>query len=175
MRSRHPPGTRQTGPVRPPPELIEFTVQDRRSVLTVMRRQLQGRDGWVNLQPAVDPDDVPPRDSSNLTKLFSAIGPTVPLGSWVPGPRRRNGTGEPVSVGLQHAGGPKAILRLRERGHPPVAGWRVLADHPRRGFVLAVPDDEDPDTALVWLLRAAELLAPMPLPAVWHAGVIHRR
>jgi hypothetical protein len=158
-----------------PPELIEFTVDDRRSVLTVMRRQLRERDGWINLQPAIERDETGDPGASGLLRVFSASGPRVPLGSWVPPPRRRNGTSEPVSLGLQHAGGPKAVLGLRDRGHPPIEGWRVLADHPRRGFVLAVPDDEDPDVALVWLLRAAAMLAPMELPAAWHAGVIHRR
>jgi hypothetical protein len=157
-----------------PPELIEFTDTDRRSVLTVMRRFLQDRDGWINLQPAIDPEDVPQQEGV-LGRVFSADGPVVPLGSWVPGPRRRSGATEPVSLGLQHAAGPKALVRLREQGHAPREGWRALSDHPRRGFVLLVPDDEDPDLALVWLLRAAELLAPFELPAAWHAGVIHRR
>jgi hypothetical protein len=157
-----------------PPELIEFTVDDRRSLLTVMRRLLQDRDGWVNVQPAVEPE-AQPDEGSGIARVFSALGPAVPLGSWVPGARRRNGSSEPVSLGLQHAAGSKALLRLHELGHPPVQGWRVLTDHPKRGFVLAVPDDEDPDTALVWLLRAATLLAPFELPPAWHAGVIHRR
>jgi hypothetical protein len=155
------------------PELIEFTAEDRRSVLTVMRRQLRDRDGWINLQPAIEPEAAPDQ-GSGLMKVLTATGPSVPLGSWVPGARRRNGTVEPLSLGLQHAGGPKALRRLRDEGHPPVDGWRILADHPRRGFVLAVPDDEDPDIALRWVLRAATLLAPMRLPAEWHAGVIHR-
>jgi hypothetical protein len=160
--------------MRRPPELIEFTADDRRSVLTVMRRQLQDRDGWVNLQPAVESDDSPD-PGSGLLRVLSARGPTVPLGSWVPGLRRRNGTTEPVSLGLQHAGGPRALRRLRDEGHPPVESWRILSDHPRRGFVLTVPDDQDPDIALSWLIRAANLLAPMRLPDAWHAGVIQRR
>jgi hypothetical protein len=128
----------------------------------------------VNLQPAVDPDDVPDPGGA-LARAFSAAGPTVPLGTWVPGARRRNGTSEPVSLGLQHAAGQKALARLRDAGLPPVEGWRPLSDHPKRGMVIAVPDDEDPDVALRWLIRATELLAPMELPAAWHAGVIHRR
>jgi hypothetical protein len=163
---------RRTAPQAP--ELIEFTAEDRRSVLTVMRRQLRERDGWINLQPAVDPDEVPDQ-GSGLMRAFSASGPAIPLVSWVPGARRRGGAGEPVSLGVQHAAGPKALRQLRDLGHPPVEGWRVLSDHPRRGFVLLVPDDEDPDTALVWVLRAAAMLAPFELPETWHAGVIHRR
>jgi hypothetical protein len=156
-----------------PPELIEFSVEDRRSVLTVMRRLLRDRDGWVNLQPAMAPEDLPD-EGSGVTRVFSATGPRVPLVSWVPEPGRGGVTG-PVSLGVQHAAGPKALARLRDRGHPAPDGWRMLSDHPRRGLVVAVPGDEDPDTALVWVLRAAELLAPLALPRAWHAGVIHRR
>src|SRR3954451_13344124 len=96
-----------------PPELIEFSVEDRRSVLTVMRRLLRDRDGWVNLQPAVEPEDAPD-EGPGLLRVFSALGPTIPLASGVPGARRRNGTTEPVSLGLQHASGTRAVLRLRE-------------------------------------------------------------
>ena len=127
----------------------------------------------MNLQPAIDAEDVPTQ--SGVVRLFSASGPAVPLVSWVPGPKRRNGTTAQVSLGMQHAGGPRALRRLRDEGHPLISGWRVLADHPRRGFVVAVPDDEDPDVALVWVLRAAAMLASFPLPTAWHAGVIHRR
>ena len=84
-------------PAAPPaaPELIEFTGDDRRSVLTVMRRLLRDRDGWVNLQPAIDPEDAPD-DGTGLVRVFSASGPAIPLASWVPGARRRNGSTEPV-------------------------------------------------------------------------------
>jgi hypothetical protein len=158
----------------PPPELIEFTVDDHRPVLAVMRRLLRDRDGWVNLQPAIDHEDVPSQGGM-LGRAFSASGPAIPLATWMPGSLRRKGGTEPVSVGLQHAGGSRALRRLHEAGHPLVDGWRVLNDHPRRGFVLVVPDDEEPDIALTWLIRAANLLAPMELPPTWHAGVIRTR
>ena len=51
----------------------------------------------------------------------------------------------------------------------------MLSDHGRRGFVLAVPDDEDPDQVLAWLMRAAIALAPFDVPVEWRAGVFHRR
>jgi hypothetical protein len=152
------------------PELIQFTPDDRRAVIEVMRRLLHDRDGWLNLQPAVDPDELPDTPPV-LERLFTAKGPRVPLGSWVPGERKRNGTVEPVSLGLQHGGGPKAIPRLRELGLGPRAGWRVLSDNPRRGFVVLVPDDEDPEVALTWLVDAARALTGFDLPATWVAGV----
>jgi len=157
----------------PQPELVEFTADDRAPIVTVMRSLMHDRDGWVNAQPALYPDDLPD-PSPVLTRVFSPRGPEVPLATWVPGARRRGGRAEPVSVGLQHHAGPKAMHRLRDLGHPVPSGWRMLADHPRRGLVLEAPAEEDPDVALVWLIRAADLLTEIELPAMWHAGVFRR-
>jgi hypothetical protein len=158
------------------PELVEFSARNRAPVVTIMERLRRDRDGWINVQPAVDPEDVPAGESG-LARVFSARGPTVPLGSWVPGvrPRRADRSPEPVSLGLQHGIGTRALARLREREHPPLEGWRVLTDHPKRGFVLLVPDGEDPDATLAWLVQAAGLLVDFDLPDAWHAGVFHRR
>jgi hypothetical protein len=154
------------------PELVEFTVDDRAPIVTVMRSLLHDRDGWINVQPAVYPEDLPDA-SPVLTRVFSPRGPEVPLGSWVPGARKR-GRVEPVSVGLQHHAGPRSLWRLRDAGHPLPEGWRMRADHPRRGLVLDAPDGEDPDVTLQWLITAAELLTDFELPAEWHAGVFRR-
>jgi hypothetical protein len=139
-----------------------------------MRRQLRDRDGWINLQPDVEPDEIP-EPGPAITRVFSPRGPAVPLASWVPGARRRNGTVEPLSVGLQHGGGTHALARLADGGLPLPEGWRRLSDHPRRGFVLTVPDDQDPDVALAWVIDAAIRLTTFPLPDRWHAGVFAAR
>jgi hypothetical protein len=157
----------------PAPELVEFSAERRAPIVTVMRSLLHDRDGWINLQPAVYPEDLPD-PAPVLTRVFSPRGPEVPLGTWVPGARKRGGRVEPVSLGLQHHGGPKALWRLRDAGHPMPSGWRMLADHPRRGLVLEVPADEDPDVTLVWIIRAAGLLSEVELPDTWHAGVFRR-
>ena len=152
-----------------PPDIIEFSAQNRSAVVRLMRELARERDGWLNLQPDIDLDELPDPGPTVL-RVFSSRGPRVPLVTWVPGTKRRNGTYEPVSLGLQHPMGPRAIPKLRELGHPPPDGWRLLADHPRRGLVLLVPDDEDPDLALQWAMRAAGLLSQVPLPERWIAG-----
>ena len=158
---------------RPAPEMIAFDRHDRGAVIKVMRQQLRDRDGWINLQPDVDPEDIPV-PSASLTRLFTTRGPAVPFASWVPGIRKRNGTAEPLSVGLQHGGGHRAVARLREDGLLLPDGWRVLGDHPRRGIVVTAPDDQDPDIALAWLIDAANRLTTFFLPDQWHAGVYPR-
>jgi hypothetical protein len=44
------------------------------------------------------------------------------------------------------------------------SGWRVVADNARRGLVISIPPNADPDEAVRWLLHGAEILAAMPLP-----------
>jgi hypothetical protein len=152
-----------------PPDIIEFTAADRTPVVRLMRDLARERNGWLNLQPDIDVDELPDPGPSVL-RVFSTKGPRVPLATWVPGAKRRDGSYEPVSLGLQHPNGPKAIPKLRELGHGPPEGWRLLADHPRRGLVLLVPDDDDPDEALAWVMKAAQLLSQVVLPARWLAG-----
>ncbi len=154
-------------------ELIEFNIDNRTKVVAVMDTLARDRNGWLNFQPSVDENatDGIDGDGPAITRVFSARGPSIPLGRWVPGASRRGGDHEPVSLGLQHAGGRRAVMRLRDIGHPVPSSWRVLADHPRRGLVMAVPDGEDHDLTLSWLLTAAERLTMIELPPSWHAGV----
>ena len=116
---------------------------------------------FVNLRPTVDEDLVPA--PSSVGSLFSARGPAVPFLTWTP-----------TEVGFQHATGPRALDRLAEHGHPLPAGWRKLSDHPKRGAVLVPPPDSDPLEVIRWLIRAGELLCPIPVIGPWNA-VVHRR
>ena len=110
--------------------------------------------GWVNLQPGVAEEDVPPPTSS-LFGLFSARGPAVPLCTWHRGER---------SAGVQHATGPKAASRIDV---PP--GWRVVQDHPRRGLVVRVPADVEDVEVLRWLVDVGIRLCPVPTTGRWLA------
>jgi hypothetical protein len=116
---------------------------------------------FVNLQPGVDEEEVPP--TSVLGSWVTARGPAVPLATWTPD-----------EVGLQHGTGPKALERLAELGHPKPDTWRRVADHPKRGLVLQPPPGEDPAAVLRWLARAAELLCMIDITRPWNATV-HRR
>ncbi len=48
-----------------------------------------------------------------------------------------------------------------------------MQDHPRRGLVLAVPDDAPHAAIVEWLVEAGTALCPIPLSGWWRAA-IHR-
>lgn len=152
------------------PEVIAFDPDDADGIVARMIEMRTKGAGWMNIQPVIDPADVPnPR--SQLGRVFSARGPDIQLCSWVPGSLDERGGGEPTSIGLQHCAGMKALPRLREFGLDLPAGSRLLTDHPRRGLVVILPDDADVAEVLDWLLRAAVVLTPFELPFEWRAAI----
>jgi hypothetical protein len=149
--------------VASPPEQIDFSLNDRSTVLARMQRLHQIKKGWINLSPAIEEDQELPARSSTFG-LFSGRGPDVPLCTWIPGP--------PVQVGIQHGAGPKAVNVLRELAEPVPEGWRVTQDHSRRGLVVVVPADVSDEAALDWLLKAGTALAShLKLAGWWRAAV----
>lgn len=151
-------------------EVRTFTVEALDPVVAVMA-EIAPRAGWLTLQPAFDAASMPPpRRGSGF---FTARGPYVPVGNWVPGERTRQGV-EYVAVGIQHGAGGAVAAWLAEHDHAVPAGWEVLDDHPGRGLVVAVPPAAAHATVLGWLLDAGDLLCPVQLTGEWRA-TIHRR
>ncbi len=146
---------------------VHFSASDTSAVVERMV-ELAGGTGWLVLDPAVMSDDVPP--PSTFGGLFSARGPAAPEVSWVPGAADKR-RAEPLSVGIRHASGPKAVQRLSDAGHPVPQGWRMVQDNPKRGLVIQVPDDADHAEVLRWLLDAASVLATIPLTSNWRARI----
>lgn len=146
-----------------PPEVDEL--------VTRMRELAGAGSGWVNLQPAVPEDEVPP-PPRGLAILFGSAPQAVPVCTWVPGRCGRRGR-VPDQVGVQHGSGPRALARLAADGAPLPPGWRWRQDNPRRGLVVELPQDTDPAEALRWLLHVGALLATVPLTGEWRA-LVHR-
>ena len=148
----------------PAPEELDFRPDDRAGVLTLMDELARSGKGWINLSPALDDDEPPPR-SSNFG-LFSGRGPDVPLCTWVPG--------TPTQVGIQHGAGPKVVEVLRNLQEAVPDGWRVTQDHSRRGLVAILPEGTGNEDALDWLLRAGTALAAQLKLAGWSRAAIYR-
>lgn len=150
---------------------VEFRPDHPEAVIARMEGILIRRDGWVNLQPGIDPADEPPAPSA-LSLVFGATSFPVPVATWVPG-RIRHGSPAHDTIGLQHATGPRVVRRLAELGVPLPEGWRWSQDNPRRGLVVELPPDTPPAAVVDWLVRAAEALSTIPLTGDWRA-VFHR-
>ncbi len=149
---------------------LRFERPDRDEVVREMLSLTARGDGsgWLNLQPLVADENRPPE--SPLFKLFTARGPAVPLGTWVPGHHYRD-KWQPTSVGLQHAGGRDASKLLEERGVAEPVGWNRRQDHIKRGLVYELPGGQDPGMALEFLMDAMTQLVDFPLSGRWLAVI----
>src|SRR2546423_2122532 len=124
--------------------------------------------GWITLLPGVHPDDEPP-PRSILAAVFSGGGPPVPVCTWVaPEPGQKPPHAE---MGILHKSGPKLVRRLADAGLALPDHWVVLADHPRRGLVVALHPESEHRDVIEWLLQAADILTPVPLTGPWQAAV----
>lgn len=159
-------------------EVIRFTGSDTAHVVERMRDLVDRRNGWINFQPVLQDEDgespvTMPPVRPGVLGLFSGRGPAVPVGTWVPGAKKRRGF-EADSLGIQHGAGPKAARKLREAGVTAPNDWRVLSDHPKRGLVVRLPSETDPGAVLDWMIRACRELSLVQLPDNWVA-MVHAR
>jgi hypothetical protein len=155
---------------RRPAETLEFTVEDLAPVVELMDA-LEPAGGWLTLRPAFDAESAPPPRRG--MGFFTARGPYIPVATWVPGERTRQGVAY-TALGLQHGVGGPIVRWMAERGHPLIEGGEVIEDHPGRGLVVAVPPASDHRLALEWLIDAADLVCAIQLTGEWQVNA-HRR
>jgi hypothetical protein len=153
------------------PELVEFRPEDSSAVaqiVGVMVDLTAAQKGWINLYPGIHPDDEPPAPTI-LGTLFSGTGPPVPVCTWV---APQAGQKPPhAELGILHKSGPKAVRKLEADGITVPVGWRVLADHPKRGLVIAVDPQSPHEEVLDWLMRTGAALTRIPLTGSWQAAI----
>ena len=148
---------------------LEFAAHDDPELLAHMAEAAATGTGWINVEPVIDEDHEPPQPGP-----FAFLGGSthkVPTVTWLPGKRAPNGMVKPITVGLQHASGPRVAGRLRDLGCALPEGWRITQDHPRRGLVALVPADADNWAVIDWLLRAATLVCAVPATGRWRASI----
>jgi hypothetical protein len=123
--------------------------------------------GWVNLVPDL-PDDIEVPARGALTSIFGARGPSVPMATWT-----APGSEKPprMTFGVEHASGPRALVRLEAMGLGLRPGWRKVQDHPKRGLVVIAPLDESHEEVLWWLLSVCHALSEIELTGRWTARV----
>jgi hypothetical protein len=141
---------------------------DDRSPLVAVMDELLGTPGWLNIDPAIREEHVPPAPGP-IGLLFTGRGPWVPRATWVPA--RFGRRPDPMSIGILHGSGPKAAERLVEKGVEIPDRWRVTSDHPKRGVVLWVPVEEVNATIADWICAAVQALTIVPLLPEWRVAV----
>ncbi|HEX4245601.1 MAG TPA: hypothetical protein VHY77_08545, partial [Acidimicrobiales bacterium] len=115
------------------PEEIEFLPHQLGPVLKQMAARAGAASGWINIRPIIEAENEPPPPGP--LAIFGGSVHKIPTATWMPGKVERSGSIGATRIGLQHAGGPRVVARLRDLGLPLPVGWRVVQDHPRRGLV----------------------------------------
>ena len=152
-------------------DIIDFRSGQLAQVVAHMRGVAERRDGWMNLSPVLEEEDLPRR--TGIEGLLAGRLPLLPIATWIPGQPKR-GRVPPTSLGIQHPAQTKVGRRLGDAGLRPPADWHGKQDHPRRGLILELPDGTDPAEVLAWLLPVIEELAPVELDGDWRATFHHR-
>ena len=125
-----------------------FSSADTAGIVAEMATFAEGADGrrWMNIVP--DADEAEIHTGSVFWKMFSSRGPVIPTLTWFPAHESRQGQ-QPTQVGLAHATGRDALVRLADAGVSPPDGWRAVQDHQKRGIIFAV----DPVSSLEAIVR----------------------
>lgn len=153
-------------------DLLEFVPGEGDHAVVAVMDELSDGSGWLTLDPAFD-ERFPPPQQTTFGRLVSGRGPPVPRANWVPAEvdRRRP---EPVSVGILHGTGARAVERLADKDIEVPDRWRIVADHSKRGLVAWVPIDVPHGDVLTWTIVASRALTRVPLTEQWRVA-IHRR
>lgn len=135
---------------------IEFTAQDLAPLLTRMDALAARGKGWINIGPGLTQEEFAGLPTqSTLGRWFSGRGPAVPMATWNP-----TDASGPVTIGVSHGTGPKALERLADEGLGLPPGWRKRQDHAKHGIVAEVPAATPHREVLAWLLPAMAVLSP---------------
>jgi hypothetical protein len=151
------------------PRYLEFDSDEPDEVVAAMAAMAAAHRGWVNFEPAVDLDDVPP--PSGFFGVFSGRGPDVPLATWTAPTAPRRGRGEPAMIGLQHGAGRRIKAQLAEMGSPVPDGWVVVQDYVKKGLVVSIPPGAAHEDVVGWLLGVARAVSRIPITGTWRASV----
>lgn len=146
--------------------------EDPSRVLDAMHALSAQGHGWINIRPEIPPDAIAPARSM-LSQFFRRNSPDVALGTWMPDVNNRTVTRQ--LLGLQHGLGTRVSPLLEDMGLGLGKGWWRVQDSPRRGLLVTVPEDEDHDVVLQWLLALTVAVTRVPTTGSWEISVFQGR
>lgn len=155
--------------------LINFYTTELQEILHSMERIKNRGDkkSWMNLVPWLETADLP--QGTPLAKFFSARGPGIPQGTWVPASinfsKPKNS-----SIGILHSAGRYAVKQLSEVGISVPSGWVAKQDHPRRGLVFeqSLENDSKPEEILIFMTQTCKALSEVKITDRWVADVLEQ-
>lgn len=124
--------------------------------------------GWINIQPEIPEENVPPAPSI-LSQFFRSSAPVIALATWTP-PEDKQPNG-PQTIGMQHRLGNKVVPLLDDLGVSRPDDWRRIQDSPRRGLVVSVPATTPHDEILQWLMRLTRAATRAESTGMWLAAI----
>ena len=124
-------------------------------------------DGWINVEPIVAEDHQ--NEVPGFFAWFSARGPKVPVGTFVPGNQQNL-----ASVGVAHGSGRGASDQLEKMGIKSPEAWISRQDHAKHGLVWEITPHQVVGSEVVsFLLQSTVGLAAVPTVGGWTVTV-HR-
>jgi hypothetical protein len=147
-------------------KVVRFGAADPAEVVGYMDLLSEARDGWINVQPEKDTDEE--TTTLGFFTLFGGGNPGITMSTWIPEAADQTGR-QQVSLGIAHAAGRRLSAQPSAVAIP--TGWHVKQDHPQRGLVLSIPDDEPNGRVLEWALAAMRSLSPPASAGVWRAEI----
>ena len=122
-------------------------------------------DGWINVEPVVAEDHQ--NEVPGFFAWFSARGPKVPVGTFVPGNSQSL-----ASVGVAHGSGRGASDQLQKMGIKPPEAWISRQDHAKHGLVWEInPGQVVASEVVSLLLQSTVGLSTVPTTGGWAATV----
>ena len=147
-------------------EIFYIDSESHHDLESAIKKVIELEDGWINLEPAVDENDQ--NEVPGFFAWFSARGPKVPVGTFVPGNKQNF-----ASVGIAHGSGRGASDQLEELGIKPPESWISRQDHAKHGLVWEIsPSHIVPSEVVSMILQGTVGLSTVPTTGGWTA-ILH--
>jgi hypothetical protein len=147
-------------------KVVQFNGDDPAEIVGYMDLLSEARDGWINVQ--LDKNREERSATLGFFTLFGGGNPGISMITWIPEAAVENGHRQ-TSLGIAHTAGRRVTAQPSPVAIPP--SWHVKQDHPQRGLVLSIPDDEPNERVLKWALTAMRALSDGTPTGAWSAEV----
>ena len=146
-------------------EILFIDAESKQDLESTIQKISELGDGWINVEPIVAEDHQ--NEVPGFFAWFSARGPKVPVGTFVPG-NQQNLT----SVGVAHGSGRGASEQLEKMGIKSPEVWVSRQDHAKHGLVWEMNSHQVVASEVAsFLLQSTVGLSTVPTTGGWTVTV----